>query len=349
MKKYKKINSPLLKSLNLRNLFLIPISLALIIASVIAPKATGSDVTKTRDFNGDGKEDILWRNSSCGINNSPTAICEKVVWLMNGINLAGDAGLPGAEKAWNIRGIADFNGDRKPDILWKKDGTNEYAIWLINGNNIIAGEVVSTVNLPWDQSSIGDFNGDGKADLLWRNINTGENILWLMDGTKVIAGFNVPPVSDTLWSISSSPDFNGDGRADILWRKNNETVIWLMNGNNLAEPASLPAQFGVARTGDFNGDGKADILWRDNATGNNRLWLMNGTRRIADLNVPSVPNPPWDIASIADFDGNGRADIVWRTAAGDNYMWLMDSNNIIAEAFLLNVPSSWSIFLQDQH
>src|SRR5437773_7624943 len=39
----------------------------------------------------------------------------------------------------------------------------------------------------------------------------------------------------------------------------------------IAEPA-----FHVARA-DFNGDGRADILWRNSSTGENYLWLMNGT------------------------------------------------------------------------
>jgi len=29
--------------------------------------------------------------------------------------------------------------------------------------------------------------------------------------------------------------------------------------------------------GDFNGDGRADILWRNSSTGENYVWLMNGT------------------------------------------------------------------------
>jgi hypothetical protein len=37
---------------------------------------------------------------------------------------------------------------------------------------------------------------------------------------------------------------------------------------------------------DYNGDGKKDILWRNYQTGENTMWLMNGTTIAAAGNLP---------------------------------------------------------------
>src|SRR5438876_73683 len=44
----------------------------------------------------------------------------------------------------------------------------------------------------------------------------------------------------------------------------------------IADIMSPPAPTPAARA-DFNGDGKSDILWRNSSTGENYVWLMNGT------------------------------------------------------------------------
>src|SRR5438876_782482 len=44
----------------------------------------------------------------------------------------------------------------------------------------------------------------------------------------------------------------------------------------IADVMSPPAPTPAARA-DFNGDGKSDILWRNSSTGENYVWLMNGT------------------------------------------------------------------------
>ncbi|NEO57054.1 MAG: tandem-95 repeat protein, partial [Okeania sp. SIO3B5] len=75
---------------------------------------------------------------------------------------------------------------------------------------------------------------------------------------------------------------------------------------------------------DFDGDGKADILWRNQETGQNRMWLMDGTTRSDRGAIPTWTNQ-YELAAAADFDGDGKADILWRNQeTGQNRMWLMD-------------------------
>ena len=47
--------------------------------------------------------------------------------------------------------------------------------------------------------------------------------------------------------------------------------------------------------GDFNSDGKSDLVWRNQATGQNTIWLMNGTTVVSSLNTTPVPGANWQI------------------------------------------------------
>jgi hypothetical protein len=76
---------------------------------------------------------------------------------------------------------------------------------------------------------------------------------------------------------------------------------------------------------DFNGDGKADIIWRNTATGQNAVWLMNGTSLLSIVDLPALPNTAYRIGAIADYNADGHPDLVWRNSStGQNAFWLLN-------------------------
>src|SRR5205809_6984231 len=77
----------------------------------------------TSDFNGDGKADILWQNTSTG---------QRVILLMNGTAPQSVVNLGTVPTSWSIAVSSDFNGDGKADILWQKISTGQRAILLMN-------------------------------------------------------------------------------------------------------------------------------------------------------------------------------------------------------------------------
>src|SRR5262249_42824408 len=95
----------------------------------IAP-CPGVFTAATHDFNGDGKSDILWYNTSNG---------QALEWLVNGTSVIGGGSPGSAASPWAIVGQRDFNGDGFADILWRNGTTGQLVVWLLNGASMIGG------------------------------------------------------------------------------------------------------------------------------------------------------------------------------------------------------------------
>jgi hypothetical protein len=77
------------------------------------------------DLNGDGKADIVWRN---------TDTRDVAGWLMNGLTIGSTGVLAGAVAAvWGIADIGDLGGDGRADIVWRNMGDGSVGAWLGNG------------------------------------------------------------------------------------------------------------------------------------------------------------------------------------------------------------------------
>lgn len=312
--------------------------------SIAVATQSSPQINRDYDFDGDGKADILWRNTATG---------EDVIWQMNGTLLLGGPHLPGvSDPNWQIVGVGDFNADGKSDLLWRNSLTGDNVIWLLNGSSLIAGPQLPSVPDPsWKVAGVADFNGDGRADILWRNSATGANALWIINNDSLAAGALLPTVSDLNWHIAGVADFDGDGHADILWRNSatGANALWLMSGDRLLSGPSLltvaDPNWEIAAVADFNGDGKADILWRNTLTGDNVIWLMNGASLLAGPSLPRVSDLNWHIVGVRDFNGDGQADILWRhSVTGSNVIWLMNGGTIVGSAALSTVTDpNWTV------
>src|SRR5204863_382919 len=91
------------------------------------------------DFDGDGKTDLLFRNTTTG---------DVAAWLMNGLTVKqGGVVYPGLSSAWQISGVGDLDADGKADLVFRNSSTGDVSGWLMIGLTITQGGVIYA-NLP---------------------------------------------------------------------------------------------------------------------------------------------------------------------------------------------------------
>jgi hypothetical protein len=153
---------------------------------------------------------------------------------------------------------------------------------------------------------------------------------------------------DPAYDIVGTGDFDGDGKSDILWRHTTigDVWIWLMDGAT-PKPGGriyidrVDPGYVVKGVGDFDANGKADIVWHHATTGEVWVWPMNGTTRLAQVWVGSVPDTGYQIQGVADFTGDGKADLLWwHTTRGEVWLWTMNGTVRQAETWVGTVPET---------
>ncbi len=189
----------------------------------------GDKVHGVGDFNGDGKADLLITSGwGLGILTLSGSTLTHVIMAPSGARFGG----------WNfnaasdvIRGIADFDGDGKDDIvitsdwglgvLTLKNGALTHLAMHASGAPIGSWNYAKTDQL-W---GTGDFNGDGRADLLVRSGwgigllgwtgSAGLNSMTTHRSGAPIGGWNFNASGD---HVAPVVDLDGDGRDELLIR-----------------------------------------------------------------------------------------------------------------------------------
>ena len=96
----------------------------------------------TGDFNGDGKSDIVWRDTAG----------DAAIWLMNGAAVSSAGGLGTVPTTWSIVQTGDYNGDGMSDLLWR-DTSGNTAMWFMNG--VTVSSTAGVGNIPtWTVQSV---------------------------------------------------------------------------------------------------------------------------------------------------------------------------------------------------
>jgi alpha-tubulin suppressor-like RCC1 family protein len=242
----------------------------------------------------------------------------------------------------------DFTGDLKSDLLWRHATLGDVWVWPMDGATRITETFVRTIaDSDWEIRGQGDQDGDGKADLLWRNKTSGQIYFWPMNGTTPLDEIFVGTV-DPAYDIVGTGDFDGDGKSDILWRHTTlgDVWIWLMDGA-AAKPGGqvyidrVDPAYVVKGVGDLDADTKADIVWHHATTGEVWVWLMDGTTRVSETWVATVPDVGYQIVGVADYTGEGKADILWHhTSLGEVWLWPMDGTTRLSETWVETVSET---------
>ncbi len=291
-------------------------------------------IRSTQDFNGDGKADILWRNSTSGVN---------VIWEMNGNVITkfqqffyktgtGTQVPLNTPARWDI---IDFGttipaGTVQPQSAFfiQDQLTGEIAVWQHKGAEIILSGTgfIGKPNLKvlpgadWKAIQVADFNNDQSSDILLQNKTFGTLALWTLKGNLLdtITVLGTAAVSDN-WSIVTTGQLTpNDSQRDIIWHKGTtgEIVFDKLTTGTALQAVSI-ANIGPTNNTalgkpisfqDFDGDGKPDLLWYNASTRKLAIWNLDSNlvaTPVPDtaIKLPAIP-VGWSIAGVADFTGN---------------------------------------------
>ena len=121
-------------------------------------------IVAAADFNQDGHPDLLWQAPSSGW---------AQIWYLGGpqgITIESAANLT-LKNPWQIVGVADFNQDGHPDVVWQDPVHGTVQIWYLTG--ALGNQLLTALNLTTSTTSgvvgIEDFNHDGHPDVVWEN------------------------------------------------------------------------------------------------------------------------------------------------------------------------------------
>ena len=297
------------------------------------------------DFDGSGTGDLAWYHAASGTTG---------VWL--GTENPNNAAIPtyaasvvtGPPSARVVQ-IADFNGDRKSDLLWRGDA-GDYWIGLMDGGTQTSLTKLIDGGSGWEVVDVADLDGDGKVDLLWKHPTAGYGA-WMMDGaTPTSTGAIAPPGAG--FDVKLIADFDGDGREDLLWtHPDGRAAVTLMNGLTVAGSGTVMAAgsgWVPFEAGDLDGDGRSDLLWKRASDNSFQLTLMKGAT-VSATQVLRTNAPGWRTALPRDTNADGYADIVWQNDSGAVEQWIMVGVQVIQQVPLMAAQPDWWIVASDDY
>jgi hypothetical protein len=245
------------------------------------------------DVNNDGSADFVLRNVS-GSN---------TIWLMNGVNRpAGNTvALPStADPSWEIRAVADMNGDMDPDLVWQHPN-GQLAVWLFDDTQVQAGgyRYVSprVAEAHWKIVGAADMDRDGVTDLIWQNreldsqgkLKNGLIQIWHMKSDVLLERRDFVTltnnVAGSLWEIDGVADISGDGWADFVWRNYNpaglgQIALWRLVDATISSTTTMTTQVAdlawrIVGLADINHDGTRDLVWFRSTDRKIAVWFLN--------------------------------------------------------------------------
>lgn len=283
------------------------------------------------DLNGDGKPDVVASRSGSTSN---------TVFVLENKSSPGNPDfaaplilvldiIQGAREV----GIADLNGDGKPEIVVNNSATNDIYIFKNESTggtlNINPTPVKVTVTGATETLALElqDMDGDGKIDMVvTRNQNPD---IYLLKNTSTLSSFTFSNITRiTLpgqYNDLATADFNRDGKLDIIATSlfTNQAQLLLNKSTNTAfsfdAPISLATDaqpFGID-VSDLNGDRFPDFIIPCRGTKTLNVFLHNGNTTAVGFTKVTIASDKtnWFVRA-GDLDGDAKPDIAFTSFTG---------------------------------
>jgi hypothetical protein len=99
-----------------------------------------------------------------------------------------------------VVGVADFNGDNKPDYLLFNSSTRQTAIWYLSGPTLVAAAFGPTIVSGYTLIGAADFDRDGKPDYALYNSAMQRTAVWYLNNNALTSGAFGPSLPAN-WSL----------------------------------------------------------------------------------------------------------------------------------------------------
>ena len=229
-------------------------------------------------------------------------------------------------------GMADLNGDGKPDLATVNNADNDISIAFGDGRGGFTPAPSSPFAVgpsPYPMA-LGDVNNDGRVDIVATATATGparreqlplSRALTLLvgDGHGGFQTSQVPLRTAEPWFVAVG-DINGDRKADLVVTHHELSVLTVLLGNGAGRFTEIPGSpFDLGRNAfqvalaDVNHDGRLDVL---TAAGNGvQILLGDGSGNFKDAPGSSflTGKGTWRFA-LGDMNGDSKIDVVTSSA-----------------------------------
>jgi hypothetical protein len=290
-----------------------------------------------RDFNGDGKLDLI-----------VLTVSNTLVYLNNGTGVfAPPVVTPGAAQIVNV---LDVNNDSLMDLI-TGSGTNvSYRLGNANGT---FGSPVSLPQAGYIGRLGGDFDGDGDKDFGVLDFSGPAPVFKVVynQGGSFVAG-NQSVALDGGGNIfpEDVKDLNNDGKPDVIltiYSNTPKVTILLNQGNgNFAKTDYVLSQSPVisfTELSDFNGDGFIDLFNRIHTQPGTYpsgyiISLNNGAGAFTQRTYPFGGFDTYDDRPVGDVNNDGKTDFLRVNNARGNYITLFKTTQFTVK---MNVCSNF--------
>jgi hypothetical protein len=287
-----------------------------------------ADDPHLRDFNLDGKVDLLCHHTSSG-----TLYLDRAFGSgqFNGSDWVSPSGWCNTTEG-RLLFTGDFNGDDRTDLLCFDQLSGARFVDRANNSGTFGGTDWSS-SAAWCTASdtrqllIGDYDGDGREDLLCYDFISGSQFIDYAGANGEFSGTNWSRANASFCNEDRQRvfvgDFNGDQRADLYCHD-------FATGSQGIDYADASGEFGgydwtraggwcngaETRTiivGDYNGDGRDDLFCYDPRTGDKHLDYANLDGEFGGSNWAVANN--WCTSGgsrlfVGDVNNDGRDDWV---------------------------------------